>query len=264
MTARYPAQALIPPCGMLDVLAAVNLDAFAGDMLGLVRSQEGDQVGQIVGFADPLEDDLGHRHIDDLVAGLGFLQHRGLDQPRRDGVDRHPEGPQFLGHRLSVADDPGLGGAVVGLAELAAQAVDRGDVDDPARFLLLEQRGGVAGEIEVALEVDLEDPVPLLLGHLPADPVPVHPGVVDKDIDAAEGRKRRLDYRLGLGEGGDVAFDADRLAAHGLDLLDDRFCLFLVAAVGQADVGAFLGHHQGDGGADPLGATGDDGIFPFQ
>jgi hypothetical protein len=40
--------------------------------------------------------------------------------------------------------------------------------------------------IEVSLEVDVHDLVPLLLGHLPYDAVPVDASIADQDIQSTE------------------------------------------------------------------------------
>ncbi len=47
-------------------------------------------------------------------------------------VDRHALLGVLERQRLGEADQPGLGGRIVGLAHLALLAVDRADVDDPA------------------------------------------------------------------------------------------------------------------------------------
>ena len=62
----------------------------------------------------------------------------------------------------------------------------RSEVDDPAESLLAHEDGGGLGGREVALEVDGDDLVPLLLAHVEDHAVAEDAGVVDEDVDAAE------------------------------------------------------------------------------
>ena len=60
------------------------------------------------------------------------------------------------------------------------------EVDDAAVALLSHEDGGGLDRREVALEVDGEDLVPLLLAHVEDHAVAQDAGVVDEDVDAAE------------------------------------------------------------------------------
>ena len=65
--------------------------------------------------------------------------------PGRDRVDRDLALRHFERDRLRKTDQAGFGGGVVGLAEVAALADDRTDVDDTPELLLdhrLEDRLG--------------------------------------------------------------------------------------------------------------------------
>jgi hypothetical protein len=72
----------------------------------------------------------------------------------------------------------------------------------------------------VPAQVDPDDRVPLLRGHLRQRPVPEHPGVVDQPVEPAELAHRGLHQRVGHGHIGDVALDQHGVAAGGLDLVD--------------------------------------------
>jgi hypothetical protein len=80
---------------------------------------------------------------------------------------------------------------------------------------------GVARRREVALEVDADHAVPLVLGHVHEHPVAGDAGVVDEDVEAAELVDRLPDHRLRLAEVGDVRAVRDGLTALRLDLGDD-------------------------------------------
>ena len=69
------------------------------------------------------------------------------------------------------------------------------------------------GGAEGALEVDLDDRVPLGLGHVDHHPVTQDAGVVDEDVEGAEGVDRELDEALRAVPGGDVLGVGDGLAA---------------------------------------------------
>ncbi len=52
------------------------------------------------------------------------------------------------------------------------------------------------GGDEVALQVDVDDRVPLLLGHVDQHPVPQDAGVVDQHVEVAEGLDGGVDQAL--------------------------------------------------------------------
>ncbi len=92
---------------------------------------------------------------------------------------------------------PALRGRVVDLARVAHRARDRGDVDDLAEDLLAlgllglgrlaPVRGDRADHPEGDDRVDVEHRLELLVGHPVDDAVPGVAGVVDDDVDRAEG-----------------------------------------------------------------------------
>jgi hypothetical protein len=86
-----------------------------------------------------------------------------------DGVGAHTEGwaPLFR-NGLGETGHTSFGEGVVGLAGVAVNARGRGDVDDAARFAVLdaEVRSGIADEFEGCGSVKSEDGVPLLVGGL--------------------------------------------------------------------------------------------------
>ena len=84
---------------------------------------------------------------------------------------------------------------------------------------------------EVTLEVDVDDRVPLLLGHVEAHLVAEDPGVVDEDVEPAELVDRLRDQRLAAVPGRDVVEVGDGLPAGGDDLVDDLLGRALVRAL---------------------------------
>ncbi len=103
-----------------------------------------------VGVGQFLGAQVGHHRRD--VLGRQLLEHLRrqdvLGHPGRgdrcDGVGLDVVLRAFLGQRVDQADEPELGGAVVGLAEVAEQAAGRGGDDDAAEAVLAEVRPGRA------------------------------------------------------------------------------------------------------------------------
>ncbi len=81
--------------------------------------------------------------------------------------------------------------------------------------------GGEVGGVEVALEVDPDDGVPLVLGHREDHPVAQDARVVDQDVELSVRLDRQLDQRAGLLVVGDVAEVGDGAAARRADLVGD-------------------------------------------
>jgi hypothetical protein len=102
------------------------------------------------------------------------------------------------------------------------------------------------------------------------DAVAQDTGVVDENVDAAEGVERRLDDQIGVLRLGDRQGAGDRPAAGACDLLDHglrRTGIGAGALQARADVvdhdpRAFLRQQQRDASADPATGAGDNGNFP--
>ena len=89
------------------------------------------------------------------------------------------------GQRLGQPEQAGLGGGVVDLADVAGLADDRGHVDDPAGAALDHVLDRGLGHEEGARQVDRDDLLPVLVGHLGHGPVDGDAGVVHQDVDPA-------------------------------------------------------------------------------
>ena len=124
-----------------------------------------------------------------------------------------------------------------------------------------------------ALEVHADHRVPVLLAHVEDHPVAQDAGVVDDDVELAEGVEGALDDALGALEVGDALAVGDGLAAHLLDLVDHLLGRAVVGAAGAVevraevvddDLGAVLGHQQRLFAADAAARAGDDRNLPFE
>ena len=89
-------------------------------------------------------------------------------------------------------DDAHLRRHVVGLAEIADQARRRGHVDHRAGVLLAEMRRAGAAHGERAVQMHHDDVGPVRPAHAVEYLVAQDAGVVDQDVDAAEGVERGL------------------------------------------------------------------------
>src|SRR5215831_9051664 len=124
------------------VHAAVDGPHLPGDVRGLVGRQEPGHPGDLLRLPEPAQRDLLAHPVQRLLGHVGH--HVGGDVAGRDRVDGEPDpvahrlaGPveledRLLGQRLREAEQPGLGGGVVDLADVAGLADHRGHVDDPA------------------------------------------------------------------------------------------------------------------------------------
>jgi hypothetical protein len=123
------------------------------------------------------------------------------------------------------------------------------------------------GRGEGALEVDLDHRVPLRLAHVGEHAVTEDAGVVDQDVEPAEGLDGGRDEPLGAVPVADVIGVGDGLAAHGLDLVHDVLGRALVVAlpvhrateVVDDDLGAVVGQQQRVLASDAPSRTRDDG-----
>jgi len=125
---------------------------------------------------------------------------------------------------------------------------------------------------EVALAVDTDDGVPLALFHVESHAVAQNAGVVDEDVEAAEGVDGLLDEVFGPLPVRDVVEVRSGLAAEGLDLLDNLTgravvrprAVPLTAQVVDDDLRALTRELERVSASDSASRTGDDCHFVFE
>ena len=161
----------------------------------------------------------GRELVGELVAE-DLAGHPGT-RGRRDGVGLDVVALALLGEHVRETDEAHLGGAVVGLAEVAEESGRRGgDHDAPVR-LLTHVHPRRLRHVERAAQMDVEHRVDEVGSHVVEALVAQDARVVHDDVDAPEGVERGLhDRRAALG-GGDRVRVEHGLAAGGLDLVDD-------------------------------------------
>ena len=208
VAAEADAQALGPLPAQLGEEAAADLEEAAA-LLTLLVGEPGDERADV----------LGAERVDQVLGEDGLGHPRAGD--RGDGVDVDAALATLDREGVGQAVEAELGHRVVGLAEVAVDPGGGGRVDDPAVALLAHHRPRRVGDPERAEHVHLVDEVPVGLGHLGEGDVAEDAGVVDDDVDPAEGVDGGLDDRGALG---DRVVVGDGLAAGGDDLRDDRVC----------------------------------------
>lgn len=167
-----------------------------------------------------------------LHEGKKIRGHNGLGHAagsdRSNDVGENVVLDALLGEGLGEADHGELGGRVVGLAKVTEQTGSGGGVDDATELLLAEVGPGGAGGLVGALDVDLEDEVPVLILHVLEGDVAEDTGVVDEDVDAAELLDGGLDDLVAIL---DAVVVGDGLAASGLDLVDNHIGSLLLSVL---------------------------------
>jgi hypothetical protein len=110
---------------------AVNDQLAAGDKGGLIGSQVQDPIGHVHRLAEPPEGVAGKTPLASLRTRQHPGRHRGLNDPRMDGVTPYAFSGVLHGRRLGQQTHRPLGGAV-GRGVSSDDSRDGGDVDNGA------------------------------------------------------------------------------------------------------------------------------------
>mmetsp|Transcript_26365 Transcript_26365/g.45065 ORF Transcript_26365/g.45065 Transcript_26365/m.45065 type:complete len:227 (+) Transcript_26365:79-759(+) len=157
--------------------AAVDVDGVPRDVQRrVVEGEVLDQPRHLVRLAEALRGDALGDGLDEVLAKL--VGHVRLDEARRDGVHGHAARRELLRHRHRHRDHPALGSGVVGLARVANAPHDGRNVDDAALLRLEHDLGRGLRCEEDAVEVGVDDVVPLALLHTKDKRVARDPRVV--------------------------------------------------------------------------------------
>ena len=112
-------------------------------------------------------------------------------------------------------------------------------------------RRGLRAE-EAALEVHVEDVVPVGLGHGQEIDAREDPRVVDEDRRRSQLPRHGAHHRLRVARSGDVTRDETRAATRAADLAGDPLGGLAIVEVVDAHVGALARERHRDGAADAL------------
>ena len=164
--------------------ATIDGDHLAGDVACGGAGEVGDEFCDVAGLAKGAERDFCE---DRFLDGVGeFIGHVGGDESRSDRVAGDRASGEFAGDSFGETDEAGLAGRVVGLAGVADEADDRGDVDDARVFGLHESAHETFDCVECAFEVGVDDRVPIFFLHAHEERVAGDAGVVDEDVGCAD------------------------------------------------------------------------------
>ena len=165
-----------------------------------------------------------------------------------------PNSPASRASELVSATRPCLDAAVVGVTRGGLQPGRRADDDDRPAVAGLDHRGHRRADgAPRAVQVDVDDGVPLLFGHLEHPAPAQHPGVGHHDVEPAELLDAVGHHLLQRGQVADVDLAGQHLAAGGLHRPDRLGQLFggaerigdglrdRAADVDRDDVGALAG-----------------------
>jgi hypothetical protein len=172
--------------------AAVDDQCLPRDVRSLVGGEEEHGVGNFTGLPHAAQ----LRRFDDALERLlealdeGAFHQRGLDEAGADRV--HPDAASTVVDRLVSRQqhDTALRSVVRAAALEAFQALDAGDVDHVAAALLEHLRDHVLPAQEGALQVDVDDAIPLV-GFEHVDRAPARgSGGIHEYVDATEALDR--------------------------------------------------------------------------
>src|SRR5580658_10931568 len=193
------------------VQAAVQREVRPGGEGRLLAHQPGDDGSDLGRLAEALHRDGGDDFLE--TVGLDGAHHVGADVAGGHGVDGDAARGDLLRERHGEAVDAGFGGRVVGLAELAALAVHRGDVHDAAPAALDHAVDHLLGDVEQRVEVGLDDRTPGIQIHLLKRAVARDAGVVHQNVDRPDLGTRSIKCVLGGVPVGDVTLGSVNVAA---------------------------------------------------
>ena len=187
-------------------------DGHLGDAdVGGLEASVDDSVGYVCG--------LHHVGVADGVFGATFAEGElGLGAAGADAAYVYVVLAELGVEGLGEANLGELGSAVNGLSSEALQASDGGDKLDDAAFLGDHQRRGVTGEEEAGLHVGVHEVVVLVSGGVGEVFVVAGAGVVDEDVELAEGAEGKGDGLLGGVFFNCVSGEVDGLCSEGFDL----------------------------------------------
>jgi hypothetical protein len=102
----------------------------------------------------------------------------------------------LLSNSLRYPLDTRLGQRIVDLPSISVHTTRTRDVDDTPRFSILdpEVRCCGANDLEGCRRVQVDNGMPLLVGHLVDYAVPCISSIVDNDVDLAAAKLSRLGY----------------------------------------------------------------------
>jgi hypothetical protein len=221
--------------------------------VGGLEAGEDDGVGDVGG--------VHHVGVADIVFGAAVAEGElGFDAAGTDDADFDSVGTEFGVEGLAETYLSEFGSAVDGFVGVALQAGNRGYEEDGAAFLRDHRWRGVAGEEEAALHVGVHESVVVFDGGVDEMLVVAGAGVVDEDVEVAEGGEGKGNGLLRGGLFGCVAGVGDGFDADGFEFAA-KLVKALFAACGDDQICSLMSKGEGCGPADSSARSGDEGCL---
>lgn len=201
-----------------------------------------------------------------LTSRRGSRRAFGIRPAGRYAVDIDGERSTFTRQTTSHADDGGLGRGVGrrrGQERLASLAGDRADRDYLAPASLFHAWHKRARGRQIALHVDVEDTLVLVVRSLGDAVGSTSAGIADEDVDFAEMLQRLRDHCVDLIRLTRVSLDQQRVAAYVAYGVDHRFAGRAIYAIIDDDVRASLGQEECACAPDSACGASDQGDTPL-
>ena len=239
--------------------AAIDGEDLTRDIAGIRAGKEKSGIGDVINLAEVGQGNLGD---DALLEVIGeFLGHIGGDEAGSDGIASDLTAGELARDGLGQPDEAGLRCRVVGLAGISDEADDRADVDDAWIGAFHERALEGFDEVEGALQVGVENGIPVLGFHAHDEPIPRDASVVHQDIDSAEichDRFTNFLNRVVVCDIKSVEFRGVRIK--GVDLLGGGTAAGGIAG-NDGELGTLTREGMSDGETDAATGSGDDDSF---
>src|SRR3989454_8435372 len=235
----------LPPS--VRTVTAVDVEDVTRDERGLVRRDEHDAVGDLLGQAESTQRDLRREGRLVLRRAGEAGQHAGVRGAWCDGIHANSRLGDFERHRLGDAFDGVLGADVDRGESCTLVPVGRGDIDDAAAPLGLHGAYFMLHAQDHAQNVGLERRGKAFRGLVRdrADRT-FGGGVVHGDIEMPKPRDGPVDHIADVVLLANVGVDELGFRAESAQLLNERLS-GLITPTGNDDLRALLG--KGDGGS---------------
>ena len=244
-------------------MAAVEKDRLARHVVGRRRGQVHEQGPDLLEPSGAARGNVAQEPLAyaGVIERLGV--HVGHEPAGGDRVDLHVVARPLDAQGARERDHAALGGGVRGVSGQARRAEHRGEIDDLARLLGDQPRGGRSAPVEHADQVHLDRAAELFGRHLGHRADVGDARVVHEDVEPSQPVDRALDQGFHLRVLGHVGRNREGAPAAPLDLVGRLFEVGNGAS-GQRDVGARLGEGQGHRPPEAAARAGNDGDLAVQ
>src|SRR5690348_5945540 len=175
---------------LLQVKPTIDVERLAGNIIP-IDDQVANSASYLLRSAVPAERYPGQDRLLRLL--WDRLEHLCSYKTGADSINRYVRTGQFQVSRFGEPNNAGFGSRIVGLAKVPHLAYYGTDVDDLTTLLLHEMGQRGFHSVEIAVQVNLDDLIPILRRHILHGAVNIDPRVIDEYIDAAKAANSLFD-----------------------------------------------------------------------